>query len=252
QPAEGRAGEMAGHLAAGGAARRADPRHRRRGEDRGLSTHPEARRRRCGHRARLQRTPRGPGHVRSAPRHVRRPDRRAAAAECERGRGARTRDRNRGPGGGGAMRQRLRRLDTTALVYIALVLVLIVGAVLVATTGRSFFSAGNIRDILTGMSVLGFVAIGQTLVILGASLDVSAAIGAANGVFVTVLKVHGFVATLGMGLMLKGYLDTNYQGTEGSVPWSFQLFGATGIGPVPISTLLMLALAGLVAFVLAR
>src|SRR5699024_10582141 len=173
QPAEGRAGEMAGHLAAGGAARRADPRHRRRGEYRGLSTHPAARLRRCGHRARLQRTPRGPGPVRSAPRHVRRPDRRAAAAECERGRGARTRDRNRGAGGGGAMRQRLRRLDTTALVYIALVLVLIVGAVLVATTGRSFFSAGNIRDILTGMSVLGFVAIGQTLVILGASLDLS-------------------------------------------------------------------------------
>src|SRR5699024_6984825 len=217
---------------------------------------------------------------------VRRSDRRAAAAECERGRGARARDRNRGPGGGGAMRQRLRRLDTTALVYIALVLVLIIGAVLVATTGRSFFSAGNIRDILTGMSVLGFVAIGQTLVILGASLDLSvpyvmslasliaaqtmdgsdamvlpavlltlavtAVIGAANGVFVTVLKVHGFVATLGMGLMLKGYLDTNYQGTEGSVPWSFQLFGATGVGPVPISTLLMLALAGLVAFVLVR
>src|SRR5699024_2821283 len=349
QPAEGRAGEMAGHLAAGGAARRADPRHRRRGEDRGLSTHPEARRRRCGHRARLQRTPRGPGHVRSAPRHVRRPDRRAAAAqreggsgartrdrdrgaggggamrqrlrrcghraplqrpprgpghvrsaprhvrrpdrraaaaECERGRGARPRDRNRGPGGGGAMRQRLRRLDTTALVYIALVLVLIVGAVLVATTGRSFFSAGNIRDILTGMSVLGFVAIGQTLVILGASLDLSvpyvmslasliaaqtmdgsdgmvlpavlltlavtAAIGAANGVFVTVLKVHGFVATLGMGLMLKGYLDTNYQGTEGSVPSSFQLFDATGIGPVPISTLFLLALDGPRACVIAR
>src|SRR5699024_1377858 len=148
----------------------------------------------------------------------------------------------------------------------------------------------------TGMSVLGFVAIGQTLVILGASLDLSvpyvmslasliaaqtmdgsdgmvlpavlltlavtAAIGAANGVFVTGLTrprpvatlviAHGFVATLGVGLMLKGYLDTNSQGTEGSVPWSFQLFGATGIGPVPISTLLMLALAGLVAFVLAR
>src|SRR5699024_1619324 len=84
------------------------------------------------------------------------------------------------------------------------------------------------------------------------TLAVTAAIGAANGVFVTVLKVHGFVATLGMGLMLKGYLDTNYQGTEGSVPWSFQLFGAPGIGPVPISTLLMLALAGIGAFVLVR
>lgn len=184
------------------------------------------------------------------------------------------------------MRTQLRRLDTTALVYLALVGVLIIGAVLVATTGRNFFSPGNIRDILTGMSVLGFVAIGQTLVILGASLDLSvpyvmslasliaaqtmngsdamvlpavlltlvvtACIGLANGLIVTVLGVHGFVATLGVGLMLKGYLDTNYQGTEGSVPWSFQLFGATGVGPVPISTIVMLALAGLVAFILVR
>ena len=43
---------------------------------------------------------------------------------------------------------------------------IIIGAILVATVGRNFFSPGNIRDILTGMSVLGFVAIGQTLVIL--------------------------------------------------------------------------------------
>lgn len=184
------------------------------------------------------------------------------------------------------MRTRLRRLDTTALVYIALVIVLIIAAILVSTTGRNLFSPGNIRDILTGMSVLGFVAIGQTLVILGASLDLSvpyvmslasliaaqtmdgrdgmvipavlltvaitALIGLANGLFVTVLKVHGFVATLGVGLMLKGYLDTNYQGTEGEVPWSFQLFGASGIGPVPISTVVMLALAALVAFILVR
>ncbi|AZL07850.1 MAG: ABC transporter permease [Brevibacterium aurantiacum] len=184
------------------------------------------------------------------------------------------------------MSSRLRRLDTTALVYLALIVVLIISAILVATTGRSFFSAGNIRDILTGMSVLGFVAIGQTLVILGASLDLSvpyvmslasliaaqtmngqdsmvvpavlltlavaACIGAANGLIVTVLRVHGFVATLGVGLILKGYLNTSYQGTEGEVPWSFQLFGATGIGPVPISTIVMLALAALVSFILVR
>lgn len=184
------------------------------------------------------------------------------------------------------MKARLARLDTTALVYIALVVVLIISAILVATTGRSVFSPGNIRDILTGMSVLGFVAIGQTLVVLGASLDLSvpyvmslasliaaqtmngsdamvipavlltlavaALIGLANGLIVTTLGVHGFVTTLGVGLILKGYIDTNYQGTAGSVPWSFQLFGATGIGPVPISTIVMLLLAALVAVILAR
>jgi ribose transport system permease protein len=40
-------------------------------------------------------------------------------------------------------------------------------------SGRSFFSAGNISSILTGTSVLGFIAIGQTLVILVGSLDLS-------------------------------------------------------------------------------
>ena len=136
------------------------------------------------------------------------------------------------------------------------------------------------------MSVLGLVAIGQTLVILGASLDlsvpyvvslsslvaattmdgspsmivpavllalgISALVGLANGVIVAVLGVHGFVATLGVGLILKGYLDTRYKGTEGAVPWEFQLFGAAGIGPVPVSTIVMLILAALVAFLLAR
>ena len=169
------------------------------------------------------------------------------------------------------------RLDTTAIVYIALVGVIAIGAVLVSTVGRNFFSDGNIRDILTGMSVLGFVAVGQTLVILIGSLDlsvpyvislssllaaetmrgnpgniaqgvllalgVSAFIGLVNGLIVTGLKVHGFIATLGIGLIVKGYLDTVYKGSSGSVPPEFQFIGATGIGPVPISTIIMLALA---------
>lgn len=178
------------------------------------------------------------------------------------------------------------RLDSTAIVLGILVLVIIVGAILVATVGRSFFSPGNIRDILTGMSVLGLVAIGQTLVILGASLDLSvtyvmslasliaattmagsagniawavtltllvcAGIGLANGLIVTVLKVNGFIATLGTGLILQGVLNTSFQGSAGAVPWEFQLIGATGLGPVPVSTIIMIALAVVVWFLLDR
>lgn len=176
--------------------------------------------------------------------------------------------------------KRRMRLDTTAIVYIALIGVIALGAVLVSTVGRNFFSEGNIRDILTGMSVLGFVAVGQTLVILIGSLDlsvpyvislssllaaetmrgnpgnivpavllalgVSALIGLVNGLIVTGLKVHGFIATLGVGLIVKGYLDTFYKGSSGSVPAEFQYIGATGLGPVPISTIIMLAVAVLV------
>ena len=171
------------------------------------------------------------------------------------------------------------------MVYLALLGVIIVGAVLVSTVGRNFFSQGNIRDILTGMSVLGLVASGQTLVVLTGSLDlsvpyvislssllaaqtmngeaaniaqgvilalaISAIIGLANGFIVTSLRVNGFIATLGVGLIVKGYLDTNYKGSTGSVPSEFQYVGATGIGPVPISTIIMLALATLI-FVLLR
>jgi len=172
------------------------------------------------------------------------------------------------------------RLDSTVIVYIALIGVIIVGALLVNSVGRNFFSDGNIRDILTGMSVLGLVAVGQTLVILTGSLDLSvpyvislssliaaetmrgsaaniaqgvlfallvaAIIGLANGLIVTKLKVNGFIATLGVGLMISGYLGTMYKGSAGRVPAEFQVIGATGIGPVPISTIIMLALAGLV------
>lgn len=179
-----------------------------------------------------------------------------------------------------------KRLGTTGIVYVALLGVVIVGIVLVSTVGRNFFSDGNIRDILTGMSVLGFVAVGQTLVILVGSLDlsvpyvislssllaaetmrgnpgniaqgvvlalgVSALIGLLNGLVVTQLKVHGFIATLGVGLIVKGYLDTQYKGSTGSVPPAFQYLGATGIGPVPISTLIMLVVALLAYLFLTR
>lgn len=185
-------------------------------------------------------------------------------------------------------RQRLARapITSTGIVFIVLALALVAGAILTATAGRNFFSPGNISAILTGTSILGFVAIGQTLVILGGSLDlsvpyvvslssliagvtmagqtgnialavvlalgVSALIGLVNGLVVSVLHVHGFIATLGMGLILAGYLGSNYKGSAGSAPRDFRLIGATNIGPVPVSTLIMLGCAVLVILLLRR
>lgn len=183
-------------------------------------------------------------------------------------------------------RLRPRSLTSTGIVYLVLVLVLVVGAVLTATAGRNFFSAGNISAILTGTSILGFIAIGQTLVILAGSLDLSvpyvaslasllggvtmagqtgniplavavalgvaALIGLVNGLVVAYAGVHGFIATLGMGLILAGYLGTTYQGSAGSAPRDFRLIGALNIGPVPLSTIIMLGCAGLVILLLRR
>ena len=178
-----------------------------------------------------------------------------------------------------------RHLDSAQLVWIAFVLVTVIGVALTASVGANFFRSGNIVAVLTLTSTLGFVAIGQTLVILGGSLDLSvpfvislsslvaggvmagepsgivpgvlaalgvcAVIGLANGLIVTRLHVHGFIATLGVGLIVSGYLASNYQGSSGSAPRAFQLVGITLIGPVPVSTLIMLACAAL-GFVMLR
>jgi ribose transport system permease protein len=178
------------------------------------------------------------------------------------------------------------RLASTHIVYLVALATLAIGAVLLAAAGRNIFSPGNISSILTGTSVLGFIAIGQTLVILVGSLDLSvpyvtslasliaagvmanrsenvlpgvllalgaaAAIGLANGLIVAGLNVHGFIATLGVGLIISGYLATNYKGSFGQTPLPFRLIGATGLGPVPVSTLIMLGCAGLAMLLLHR
>ena len=174
-------------------------------------------------------------------------------------------------------RRALPHLTSTGIVLIVLVAAVVLGTILTAIEGRNFFSTGNLRDILTATSVLGFIAIGQTLVVLCGSLDLSvpfvaslsgvvaggimagetgnvvpgvvvalaiaALIGLANGVVVSLLHVHGFIATLGMGLIIGGYIATNYQGNHGSAPQSFRTVGISFIGPLPISTLIMLACA---------
>jgi ribose transport system permease protein len=177
-------------------------------------------------------------------------------------------------------------VTSTTIVYGVLLVAVVAGAILTAVNGRNFFSVGNIDNILTTTSILGFIAIGQTLVVLGGSLDLSVpfvvslssvvgagimagdpgnivpavvvtlalamAVGLVNGLIVTFLKVHGFIATLGTGLIISGYLASNYKGSHGSAPLDFRLLDATRIGPVPVSTLIMLGCAGLAILMLRR
>lgn len=184
------------------------------------------------------------------------------------------------------MRARLAGLDSTMIVFIVLAVSIVAGSVITALEGRNFFSVGNIDNVLTTMTILGLIAIGQTLVILVGSLDLSvpfvvslasvlaggimadrsaniavgvaAALGVAvlfglvNGLIVSLLHVHGFIATLGTGLIVSGFLGSNYQGSSGTAPYAFRLLDATRIGPAPVATLIMLACAGLAVLMLRR
>jgi ribose transport system permease protein len=163
------------------------------------------------------------------------------------------------------------------VVYTALAALLLVGSVLVGVKGGVLLDQGGILNILTRSTVLGLVAIGQTLAIVTGSLDLSVAyliglcslvaaetmagsqamivpgalaalavaavVGLVNGLVITVLKANAFIATLGVALVLRGYLEHNYTGPAGSVPRSFQHIGYDRIGPVPVAALLMLLLA---------
>lgn len=178
------------------------------------------------------------------------------------------------------------RITPTVSVYAALVLLLVIGSILVGANGGVLLDHGGILNILTRSTALGLVAIGQTMVILTGSLDLSvayliglcsliaaetmagdaamvvpavlatlgcaAAVGFVNGLVITRFKVNAFIATLGIALIIRGYLEYNYTGPAGSVPRGFQHLGYDRVGPVPIAAVLMIALAALTWWYLSR
>ncbi|MEU1107179.1 ABC transporter permease [Streptomyces tibetensis] len=172
-------------------------------------------------------------------------------------------------------------------VFLALVLTLAVGWLIVRIDGGRLFSVPTTVSLLHVAAGLGLVAVGQTLVVVGGSLDlsvayvvslstlvaaetmaggdgamlpaiglalaVSAAIGLVNGLLVTTARINPFIATVGVGLLLKGYLDNGYDGPAGkTAPALVQGLGYQRIGPVPLSFLLLLTVAAAAWFVLAR
>lgn len=183
-------------------------------------------------------------------------------------------------------RTRRFTLTPTVIVYVALVALLVVGSVLVGLQGGVLLDQAGLLNIFTRATALGLVAIGQTIVILTGSLDLSVAylvgltslvaaetmagqsgmivpgvllalavaavVGLVNGLVITVLKANAFIATLGVALILRGYLEQNYTGPAGDVPRTFQHLGYDRVGPVPVAALLMLGVAGACWWLLSR
>ncbi len=178
------------------------------------------------------------------------------------------------------------RIDSTNGVWLALGMTLIVGGILVATDGGSLFGQNSTVSLLQRAAGLGIVAVGQTFAILAGSLDlsvayvisltsliaaetmagsdgrvlpailavlaVSGAIGLVNGLLITKLRINAFIATLGVGLLIKGYLEQGYAGPAGSVPVSFQHLGYDRVGPVPVAFLLFVVVAAVAWLVINR
>ena len=84
------------------------------------------------------------------------------------------------------------------------------------------------------------------------TLVLGAGVGLVNGLIITKLRVNAFIATLGMALVLRGYIENNYDRPTGSVPESLESFGYTRIGPVPVSVFLFVGVALVVGLALRR
>jgi ribose transport system permease protein len=172
----------------------------------------------------------------------------------------------------------------SAPVYGALIGVFLIAWIVVAADGGDFVSVSNIVNMLQRSVALGIVSLGQTVAILAGSLDLSvaylislasllaattmdgessrmvlgivvalgfgAAVGLANGLIITKLRVNAFIATLGMALILRGYIEDRWDGPDGSVPDNFEALGYTRFGPIPESVFLLAIVAVLVWFLL--
>lgn len=166
---------------------------------------------------------------------------------------------------------------SSAPVWLTFVVVFVASWIVVAGSGGQFATVANLQNIAQRSVALGLVAIGQTMVVLAGSLDLSvayvvsvsamvgsvvmagqpgniplavaAALGAgalaglANGLVITQLKVNPFIATLGVAWILRGALNATFDNFAGSVPPVFQALGYDAVALIPVSFVLLVAVA---------
>lgn len=172
-----------------------------------------------------------------------------------------------------------------APVYGALLGIIVLAWIIVTIDGGEFLTTGNIVNMLQRSVALGIVSLGQTIVILLGSLDLSvsalislsslvtaqqmdgqsgnvipailivllmgAGVGLANGLIITKLRVNAFIATLGMALILGGIIENGWSGPQGGVTDGFsQNLGYTRFGVIPMSFILFGVVAAIIYFVL--
>jgi ribose transport system permease protein len=184
--------------------------------------------------------------------------------------------------------KRITRVVRIPPVYLFMIFIFLVVGTLdqILADGQLFSNPAIVMNIVVRSVALGIVAVGQSLVILGASIDLSVAytisitavmssyimqgdpanvpiaiievfaigiaIGLVNGVVITKLKVNPFIATLGTSLIIKGIINATFSNYTGSVPKSFEYFGYGTVGPIPVSIIIMALIFLIGWFLLAR
>jgi ribose transport system permease protein len=186
-------------------------------------------------------------------------------------------------GGRGALRERLSEVVSQLAAAGALIVVF----VFLSFASPVFLSADNLFNIGVQTSYTAVIAIGMTLVIITAGIDLSvgsvaalsgvvgvvlmanagwpvvlailggilagAICGLVNGLLVSVAGLNPFIATLGMLSVARGlvYIPTNAKAVFGA-PDSFRLLGQGVIGAIPIPIIVVAVVAIIGYIVLSR
>ncbi len=162
-------------------------------------------------------------------------------------------------------------------------IVIVVVLIAAAIYAPAFFNPTNLRTVAIQTAVLGIVAIGQTLVLLNRSIDMSvsavlalgavivvqteagnsivvsliqaigiaALIGLANGLLVAKRHVPPFVATFGMLVFVGGARLAYTKGqASGTVPDLLRAISIEPIGPIPAALVVWLIVNAIVIFTL--
>ena len=181
------------------------------------------------------------------------------------------------------MRARLTSALSTYRIWPVLIL-LLAGAAL--ASGGIFLRPSNLVAILFVAAPTTIAALGQTLVIMTAGIDLSVAAiwvlsaviaaqlanegwslavsvlsalcvglagGLANGCLVAVLRVPPLITTLGTLSICEGVARVLYrQFADSSVPPDYKALGGSYFGPVPLPTLILFAVVLLLVFIMHR
>lgn len=153
---------------------------------------------------------------------------------------------------------------------------LVVLVIILSLISDRFFTVQNIINIVRQASINGVLALGMTMVVLTAGIDLSvgsllgltamvqamllsfgvppgltlllgilfgASLGFVNGFLVTRVKIPPFIATLGMMVLLRGVTLTISGGKPVTgLPDSFRYFGTGTIGIIPLPIIIVLVL----------
>jgi ribose transport system permease protein len=168
----------------------------------------------------------------------------------------------------------------------AWIVVVVLLAVLLVRNGSVFLSSLNVANLLSQTVVLALVSMGQTYVMISGGIDLSvgslatlttvltagliaghagltvpvlllvvligAAVGIAHGLLITRARLAPFIVTLASYFLLQGLAFAYTSTPVGSIPANLSNFVYSQVGPIPVIFLIVLAIAVVLGWVLAR